>query len=114
MKKIAFAFAALMLSSASHSAQRYEATGENGSAIVLTNRDDGCAKKQGSDRFRSGYFITHTGKMVFGCWTVMDDRIAMLYDDGDVRMYNANIFELVGEPDKKEQPAKSKKQYQSM
>lgn len=71
----------------------FESRNKAGGAIVLTLVVGSCD----ADTQRAGYALTPDGRAVFGCWSLLDDRIFMTYADGDVRVYELRNFAKRGD-----------------
>jgi len=68
-------------------AESYAIINKNGGEIVLTDR--AC---KGFKNLRFGYSYSEGGKTLTGCWSLIDDRVHFVYDDGSVYTYPANQF----------------------
>ena len=60
---------------------------KNGGEIVITDRV--C---KGYKNLRFGYSYAEAGKTLNGCWTIIDDRVHFIYDDGTVYTYPVSSF----------------------
>lgn len=68
-------------------ADSYAMPNKNGGEIVITDR--AC---KGYKNLRFAYSYSDTGKTFNGCWTIIDDRVHLIYDDGTVYTYPASGF----------------------
>ena len=85
MKKLLIA--AALLTAASAHADSWAIINKNGGEIVITDR---ACKDYKNLRF--GYSYSESGKTLTGCWTMIDDRIHFIYDDGTTYTYPVSSF----------------------
>lgn len=81
---LAVLFAGLSLSAWADS---WAIINKNGGEIVITDR--AC---KGYKNLRYAYSYSDTGKTFGGCWTIIDDRVHLIYDDGTVYTYPVSSF----------------------
>lgn len=87
----------LALSSIAH-AQTFIASNESGGGIVLTSRP---CPNPAAPNLREAYAFNGNGARLGGCWGLLDGFVHIVYDDGDHRVYNTELFRQVGEQPKK-------------
>ena len=68
-------------------ADSWATANKNGGEIVITDR--AC---RGYKNLRFGYSYSEGGKTLNGCWTIIDDRVHFIYDDGTVYTYPLTSF----------------------
>lgn len=68
-------------------AESWAINNKNGGEIVITDRP--CT---GYKNLRFGYSYSDTGKTFTGCWTLIEDRVYFVYDDGTSYTYPASSF----------------------
>ena len=68
-------------------ADSYATPNKNGGEIVITDKP--C---KGYKNLRYAYSYSDTGKTFSGCWSLIDDRVHLIYDDGTVYTYSAESF----------------------
>lgn len=95
MKTLIFALA---LTAGAAQAQTFIAANEGGGGIVLTFRQ--CEDVRGKDLWH-GYAFDKTGKVLKGCWALLDGFVHMAYENGMTRVYTQDTFTQVGESKKK-------------
>lgn len=100
MKLFVFLTAALISLSA-QAQHRFEMVNSGGGKIVLTMLK--CKGKYGEGLLHA-YTFTKSGRMGEGCWAYFDDRVQVLWDDGDRRVYEPQHFIEYNAPE----PSKSK------
>lgn len=86
----------------------YEAPMASGSKLTLTfNKTTQCNQYAGFVAYLRGA----SGKTLFGCWSLVNEEIMVVYQDGDVYTYPAGMFVGHGAADTK---PKANPSYKSM
>lgn len=95
MKTLILALA--LMTSAAH-AQTFAASNNGGGQMIL-KMDERCARS--ADLMRV-YTFTKEGVTLEGCWAYIDGAVHVIWDDGDKRVYPADMFVRID----KQQPKK--------
>ena len=92
MKKLLLSL--MLVCGAVNAAEYWTAPTKEGGEIVLSkDRTTKCG-----DVLYSMYIVTVGQKVISGCWTVMEGRVHVRYDDGDRMAYDLNIWTQKGTP----------------
>lgn len=85
---------ALALIAGAAQAQTFVA-GNNGGGQIVLKMDEPCKRHKELMRI---YTFTIEGLTLEGCWAYIDNAVHVLWDDGDKRVYPADMFQRIDKP----------------
>lgn len=84
-----FLLALLLAATAAHAGTVATASNKNGGIIVLSD-----VKCQGERDLFVAYSTVENSRTLMGCWTMDDNFIFIRWNDGDVRTYPFEIWDI--------------------